>query len=100
LIAAAILAPWLAPFDALEYFDYEQLNAGPSLQHLFGVDALGRDIFSRILLGARTSLAAGFLSVTLGALVGTTLGLLAGYYGAWCDGIVRRICYVLFAFPG
>src|SRR3546814_18024318 len=63
----------------LNYFDYDMLNTGPSAAHWFGVDPLGRDIFSRILLGARISLAAGFLSVLLGALVGCTLGLLAGY---------------------
>ncbi|GAC1534206.1 MAG: hypothetical protein NVS2B4_14500 [Ramlibacter sp.] len=65
-----------------------------------GVDPLGRDIFSRILMGARLSLAAGFISVALGGLVGATLGLLAGYYGGWWERIVMRICDVLLAFPG
>ena len=100
LVLVAIAAPWLAPFDAEDFFDYDALNAPPSAKHWFGVDSLGRDIFSRILMGARISLAAGFGSVAIGALVGTTLGLLAGYYEGWWDRIVMRICDVLFAFPG
>src|SRR4029453_3677263 len=76
------------------------LNARPSWQHWFGVDALGRDIFSRILMGARISLTAGFVSVAIGAGVGTALGLLAGYFEGWWDRVIMRICDVLFAFPG
>ncbi len=100
LVAIAILAPLIAPYDAENFFDYDRINQGPSAVHWMGVDALGRDIFSRILGGARLSLAAGFLSVTLGGIVGTALGLLAGYYGGWWDRIVMRISDVLFAFPG
>lgn len=100
LVLAAVLAPWITPYDAENFFDYDSLNARPSVAHWFGVDALGRDIFSRILMGARVSLAAGFLSVVLGAIIGTVLGLLAGYYGGWWDRIVMRISDVLFAFPG
>jgi glutathione transport system permease protein len=100
LVLLALLAPWLTPFDAENFFDYDALNTPPSARHWFGVDALGRDIFSRILSGARISLAAGFLSVALGGLIGAGLGLLAGYYGGWWDRIVMRISDVLFAFPG
>ena len=100
LIVVALAAPWIVPYDAENFFDYDKLNAPPSWQHWFGVDALGRDIFSRILMGTRISLAAGFVSVAVGALVGTVLGLLAGYYEGWWDRIVMRICDVLFAFPG
>ncbi len=100
LIGVAFIAPWLAPFDAENYFDYDRLNEGPSLMHLFGVDSLGRDIFSRVLVGTRISLIAGFFSVAIGALIGTVLGLLAGYYEGWWDRITMRICDVLFAFPG
>ena len=100
LVAVAVFAPWLVPFDAENYFDYDRLNDGPSAMHWFGVDPLGRDIFSRILMGARISLAAGFLSVLAGGAIGTVLGLLAGYYEGWWDRIVMRISDVLFAFPG
>lgn len=100
LIVLAFIAPWVAPFDAENYFDYDRLNEGPSLMHLFGVDSLGRDIFSRVLVGTRISLIAGFFSVLIGALIGTLSGLLAGYYEGWWDRIIMRICDVLFAFPG
>lgn len=100
LILIALFAPLLAPFDAENFFDYDRLNEGPSLVHWFGVDALGRDIFSRVLLGSRLSLVAGFFSVAVGAAIGTLLGLLAGYYEGWWDRIIMRICDVLFAFPG
>jgi glutathione transport system permease protein len=100
LVLVAAFAPWLVPFDAENFFDYDALNAPPSARHWFGVDSLGRDIFSRILMGARISLAAGFLSVAVGAVIGTLLGLLAGYYQGWWDRIVMRMADVLFAFPG
>jgi glutathione transport system permease protein len=100
LVAVAIAAPWIVPYNAETYFDYDALNAPPSWAHLFGVDALGRDIFSRILMGARISLAAGFLSVAAGSVVGTLAGLVAGYFEGWWDRVIMRICDVLFAFPG
>ncbi|MFT4267532.1 MAG: glutathione ABC transporter permease GsiD [Xenophilus sp.] len=100
LVLVAVLAPWIAPYDAENFFDYDQLNAPPSWQHWFGVDALGRDIFSRILMGTRISLATGFVSVALGAVAGTALGLVAGFYGGWWDRLIMRMCDVLFAFPG
>lgn len=100
LIVVAFIAPAIAPFDAENYFDYDRLNDGPSALHWLGVDSLGRDIFSRVLVGTRISLIAGFFSVAIGAALGTLLGLLAGYYEGWWDRIIMRICDVLFAFPG
>ena len=100
LILVAIFARWLTPFDAENYFDYDRLNDGPSMMHWFGVDSRGRDIFSRVLVGAQISLAAGVFAVLIGAAIGTVLGLLAGYYEGWWDRIIMRICDVLFAFPG
>ncbi len=100
LVAVAILAPWIAPYDAENFFDYDRINEGPSWAHWLGVDPLGRDILSRILLGGRISLATGFMSVAIGGLIGTVLGLLAGYYEGWWDRIVMRLSDVLFAFPG
>jgi glutathione transport system permease protein len=100
LVLTAIFYPWFVPFDPENYFDYTMLNAGPSARHWFGVDSLGRDIFSRIMAGTRISLIAGFSSVMAGAVVGTLLGLLAGYFEGWADRLVMRLCDVLFAFPG
>ncbi|VDZ79927.1 ABC transporter permease [Salmonella bongori] len=100
LILVAIFARWLTPYDAENYFDYDSLNNGPSLQHWFGVDSLGRDIFSRVLRGG-ADLAGGW------RICGTyrrdnrhCVGLLAGYYEGWWDRLTMRICDVLFAFPG
>jgi len=100
LLAVALSSPWIVPFDPENFFDYDALNTPPSATHWFGVDALGRDIFSRVLAGTRLSLAAGFLSVAIGAVIGTALGLIAGYYEGWWDRIIMRVCDVLFAFPG
>lgn len=100
LLLVAIFAPWIVPFDPENYFDYDALNAAPSWVHWMGVDALGRDELSRIVMGSRISLAAGFLSVALGAVAGTVMGLVAGYYEGWWDRIAMRLCDVLLAFPG
>ncbi|BCF91898.1 MULTISPECIES: glutathione ABC transporter permease GsiD [Paraburkholderia] len=100
LIVVSIVGPYIVPYDPENYFDYDALNAGPSAAHWFGVDSLGRDIFSRIVAGTRISLAAGFVSVAIGAVVGTFFGLLAGYYEGWWDRITMRVADVLFAFPG
>jgi glutathione transport system permease protein len=100
LVVLALAAPWIVPYDAENFFDYDMLNALPSAKHWFGVDPLGRDIFSRILMGSRISLTAGFVSVAAGAIVGTAMGLVAGYYEGWWDRIIMRLCDVLFAVPG
>jgi glutathione transport system permease protein len=99
LFAAAVLAPWIAPYDPTSP-DYDNVLAGPSLIHLCGTDAFGRDIFSRIIWGGRVSLTVGFLSVSLGGLAGVVLGLLAGYFGGLLDSLLMRLMDVLLAFPG
>ncbi len=100
LAVLAVVAPHVVPFDPENFFDYDTLNSPPSSKHWFGVDPLGRDIFSRIVMGARISLTAGFASVAVGAVIGTLLGLIAGYYEGWADRVIMRLCDVLFAFPG
>ena len=100
LVIVALAAPHIVPYDPENFFDYDALNAGPSAAHWFGVDSLGRDIFSRIVAGSRISLAAGLVSVAIGAVLGTFFGLLAGYYEGWWDRITMRTADVLFAFPG
>lgn len=100
LILTAVVGPWVVPYDPENFFDYDHLNEGPSAMYWFGVDSLGRDVFSRIIAGTRLSLMTGQGSVFAGAVIGTVLGLLAGYYEGWTDRIVMRISDVLFAFPG
>lgn len=72
----------------------------PSSKHWFGTDHQNRDIFSRILVGTADTLLIGFVSVAIGAVIGTVLGLLAGYYGRWIDGLITRFTDILLAFPG
>ncbi|WJE16412.1 ABC transporter permease subunit [Halobacillus sp. ACCC02827] len=99
LFLIAILGPYIAPYEPNEP-DYNQLLSSPSMDHLAGTDDFGRDIFSRILHGARISLAVGLSSVLIGAVVGTALGIISGYFGKWIDNAIMRIMDVLLAFPG
>jgi len=99
LIAAAIAAPLIAPFDPATP-DYNAVLQGPTLAHLCGTDAYGRDVFSRIVWGGRISLSIGFLSVALGGIVGVAIGLIAGFVGGRIDGFLMRMMDVLLAFPG
>lgn len=98
-IIAAITAPWVAPYDP----SIQQLSLRlerPSLDHPFGLDELGRDIFSRILAGARISLLVGLTVVSISSVVGVLLGSIAGYFGGWIDDVISRTIDVLLAFPG
>ncbi|MGE3276206.1 MAG: ABC transporter permease [Vicinamibacterales bacterium] len=96
---AALLAPWLAPYSPAAQTLALRLE-GPTLVHVFGLDELGRDILSRVLYGARISLLVGIVVVSVSALVGTTMGSLAGYYGGRVDQLISRVMDVLLAFPG
>ena len=102
-VAMAILAPVIAPADPLDQ-DIGALQGrccpGPSLDHWFGLDALGRDELSRVLYGARYSLVIGVVSVTVGLLIGLFLGSIAGYFGGWADSIVMRLMDIMLAVPG
>jgi peptide/nickel transport system permease protein len=97
-ILMAVFAPLVAPYDPLAQNLTEKF-AGPSLAHPFGQDELGRDILSRIIYGARISLTAGLAAVTLATVVGTIVGLTAGYLGRWPDSLLMRMMDVLLAFP-
>lgn len=98
-VLAAILGPWLTPFDPAAQVLSLRLS-GPSAAHLFGLDELGRDILARVLAGARISLVVGLTVVSVSASVGTVLGALAGYFGGLFDDAVSRVIDVLLAFPG
>jgi peptide/nickel transport system permease protein len=95
----AILAPVVAPYDPLEQ-DLRNNYAGPSREHLLGTDDLGRDIWSRLLYGARISLGIAFASVVFALVAGTGIGLLSAYYGGWIDSSLMRLMDVLLALPG
>jgi oligopeptide transport system permease protein len=98
LILFAILAPWIAPYP----YAYQNLSLGaspPSAEHLLGTDVLGRDLFSRILYGARISLLVGFVATTVALVIGVSWGLVAGYYGGKVDSVMMRIVDVLYGIP-
>jgi len=97
-IAIALLAPVIAPYDPLAQ-NYLRINTYPSAEHWLGTDQFGRDVLSRLLYGARTSLIFGLLSPAIAAVVGTTLGVAAGYFGGLVDRIVSRLVDLLLAFP-
>jgi peptide/nickel transport system permease protein len=100
LVFVAIFAPWLAPYD-VGATDLSMRYLPPSAAHWFGTDSTGRDIFSRILFGARISLEVGIVVVVVSATIGTSLGAIAGYYGGWVDRIVSGYVFNVFlAFPG
>lgn len=94
----AILAPWLAPHDPTVLDVYAILQP-PSTAHPFGTDALGRDILSRMLYGARVSLWVGFVAVGISASIGTVLGLIAGYFRGIVDELIMRFVDVMLCFP-
>lgn len=97
-ILLAILAPLIAPYSITDQNLAERLQP-PSSKHLFGTDDFGRDIFSRVIYGARISLWVGFFSVLGSVIVGSLLGIVAGYYGRWIDGIISRLFDIMLAFP-
>src|SRR5262245_40658395 len=94
----ALLSPWIAPY-AVEQTDFAHLFSPPGTPgHLLGTDDLGRDVLSRIMLGARASLEVGFLAVATALVIGVPLGLAAGYFRSW-DAVISRFTDLLLAFP-
>ena len=98
IILVAVFDDTFAP-DGPNERDIPNRLAPPSWAHPFGTDDLGRDILSRVILGASVSLKVGFLAVALALVVGTLIGLLAGFYGRWVDDVLMRLMDMLFAFP-
>jgi peptide/nickel transport system permease protein len=98
LILTSILAPVLAPYDPFEQNLRATLQQ-PTWEHLLGTDELGRDLLSRIIYGSQISLLVGIVTVTIAAVLGMSLGLIAGYFGRWADNIIMRIIDALLALP-
>ncbi|MEE0299966.1 MAG: ABC transporter permease, partial [Christensenellales bacterium] len=96
LILMAIFAPLLAPY---EYDAIGRRFQAPTAEHIFGTDKFGRDIFSRVLYGARVSMEVGLIAVGIGAFFGYLLGLTAGYFEGKVDRVIMCIMDILFAFP-
>ena len=94
----ALLAPWLAPYDPTD-ISVRAILLPPSWQHWCGTDTLGRDVFSRMLYGARVSLAVGFVAVGIAMLIGILLGAMAGYGGRMADSLIMRWTDMVLCFP-
>ena len=96
---AAVFGPWVAPHDP-DAIDLSGAYAGPSASHLLGTDDMGRDLLSRLLFGARTTLCAPLGVVAIALVAGVALAISAAWVGGWYDALVSRVMDVLFAFPG
>ena len=100
VIFVAIFAPWLSPYDPFEQ-ELSRRLLEPSTQYWFGTDLLGRDVFSRVLYGARISLQVGISVVLVSGVIGVIIGAIAGFYGGWVDRILSGYLFNVFlAFPG
>jgi peptide/nickel transport system permease protein len=97
-IITAILGPYLVPYDPLETNAKIALQP-PSIEHLFGTDNLGRDVFSRVIVATRLDLTISVLAVLMSFIIGSFLGALAGYWGGWLDVFLSRILDTIMAFP-
>ena len=99
IIVIAVVGPWIAPYPADELY-VGPVNGAPSLAHLFGTDDVGRDILSRVLVGAQVSVFAPIAVVVLSTLLGLSLAVTAAWFGGWVSGVLARIIDVIFAIPG
>jgi peptide/nickel transport system permease protein len=99
VVLVAVLAPWIAPYDA-SASDYSAVLKPPGTGgHLLGTDDVGRDLLSRLMVGARASLTAGVVSTLLALVIGVPVGMIAGYYRGWIDSVVSRVTDVVLSFP-
>jgi peptide/nickel transport system permease protein len=94
----AVAAPWIAHFDP-EQIDFGAMLSRPNIEHWFGTDQYGRDVFSRIVYGSRTALAVGILSALVGCTVGALVGAASGFFGGRMDGAIQRLVDVMLSFP-
>jgi len=104
MLLGAIFAQQIAPYDPLQTSLTARLQppafAGGTEAHLLGTDKLGRDVLSRIIYGARVSLSVSLLVILVTGIIGTTLGILSGYFGGWADSLIMRVTDISLAFPG
>ena len=100
VVLAAIFAPVLAGGIDPTAGNLADTIMAPDAKHIFGTDKMGRDIYARVLYGARTSLASTFALVVVIFVIGTALGVLSGYFGGWVDTVIMRIADMMIAFPG
>ena len=98
IVIMALFAPWLTHYDPVQA-SFMTVRQAPSAAHWFGTDELGRDMLSRLLYGARASLLAGVVSVGIAVVLGVPLGLIAGYFGRFVDGVISRIADALLSIP-
>ena len=98
VLAFALLAPLLAPYDP-DAINVKSILLPPSTAHLMGTDSLGRDVFSRMLYGARISLLVGFVAVGIATAIGVILGAISGYYRGWVDVLIMRLVDVMLSIP-
>jgi peptide/nickel transport system permease protein len=98
VVLLALFAPWLAPYDPLQT-SFALVRKAPSATHWFGTDEVGRDLLSRVVWGARASLAAGVISVSIAVGIGVPIGMLAGYVGGLIDALISRITDAMLACP-
>ena len=98
LVVLSLFAPYFAPYDPIQIS--MEGRKSPNVDHIFGTDRLGRDILSRIIYGTKYSLSIGLMSVSIGLIFGTTMGVLSAYYGGLVDTIIMRFIDALLAFPG
>ncbi len=97
-VIVAALAPFISPYDP-GAIDIDNILMGPSKEHIFGTDSLGRDLFTRMLYGTRISLLVGLVAVGISAIIGIILGAIAGYYGKWIDRLIMRFVDIMLCFP-
>ncbi|MFC1533260.1 ABC transporter permease [Thermodesulfobacteriota bacterium] len=97
-VTVAVFAPLIAPYHPYDQ-DLDNVLREPSGKHLLGTDYIGRDLFSRIIYGARTALLIGVITVSVASVIGMTMGLIAGYYGGWAYAVIMRFIDTLMAFP-
>jgi peptide/nickel transport system permease protein len=98
LFIIAIIAPIISPYDP-NAIDVENILKSPSSKHALGTDDLGRDVLSRMIYGARVSLAVGFIAVGIATLIGILLGAISGYYGHWVDVLIMRFVDIMLTIP-